>query len=401
MKKKYKWIFLAVIAALSAGAYGGSLLKPVSVEAEAAVYGDLQNHFTVSATVLPKESTLLNSVTTGNVSDLPYREGAEVKQGEIIAATDTASSASVEIEREQYRRQLSAARQEYDRLYGENGAALSDLKAAESEYRLAQKNYDNGLILEQQGGYLSKSELEELKSRRDLLYEKYLQARENNSETRKSYYKETIDSCEKQLAALEENAGPGVVRMPYDGVLWELYAEEGAFLASNQPVAKVYRPSEMKLEAAILSEDAASLKEGMEASVVYADESSGTAVVTFLSKTAIQQLSAVGMEENRCIVELTPDLLPASAGAGQKADVFFTVVMAEQVLTVPSSALVPVGEETIVYLAKSGKAVPSTVTTGRRESGRVEILSGLAEGDIVISDPYNDNITEGSRISTE
>lgn len=401
MKKKYKWIFLAVIAALSVGAYGVTLLKPVSVEAEAAAYGDLQNHFTVSATVRPKESTLLNSVTTGNVSELPYREGAEVKQGEIIAATDTAQSASLEIEREQYRRQLSAAREEYDRLFGENGAALSELKSAESEYRLAQKNYDNGLILEQQGGYLSKSQLEELKSQRDLLYEKYLQARENNSETRKSYYKETIASCEKQLAALEENAAPGAVRMPYDGVLWELYAEEGTFLTPNQPVAKVYRPSEMKLEAAVLSEDAAALKEGLEASVVYADGSSGTAAVTFLSKTATQQLSAVGMEENRCIVELTPEALPASVGAGQKADVFFTVVMAEHVLTVPSSALVPVGEETIVYLVRSGKAVPVTVTMGRRESGRVEILSGLSEGDIVISDPYNDNITEGSRVSTE
>lgn len=107
---------------MSVGAYGVTLLKPVSVEAEAAAYGDLQNHFTVSATVRPKESTLLNSVTTGNVSELPYREGAEVKQGEIIAATDTAQSASLEIEREQYRRQLSAAREEYDRLFGENGA---------------------------------------------------------------------------------------------------------------------------------------------------------------------------------------------------------------------------------------------------------------------------------------
>ena len=399
MKKKYKWIFLAVIAILSLGAYGTVLLKPVSVQAERAAYGSLQSHFTVSASVLPESSMILNSSASGNVSGIPFQAGAHVAEGEVLVATDTISQASLEIEREQYRRQLASARQEYDRLYGENGAAQSELKAAESEYKMAQKNYDSGLILSGQGGFISENELAGLKTQRDLAYEKYIQAREGSSEATKAYYQEQIDSCEKQLAALEETISPGAVRMPYDGVLWEVYTEEGAFLSPNQPVVKVYRPQKMKLEASVLSEDAASLSDGVMTNVTYADGTKGTAVLSFLSRTASQQMSAIGLEENRCSVELIPEDLPASVGAGQKADVSFTVVKAEDVLTVPASAIVPIGEESIVYKVINGKARQSAVTAGRRESGRVEVISGIEEGDIIVADPYNDSITEGSRVS--
>ena len=79
----------------------------------------------------------------------------EVKEGEILLKTDTTSQTTLDIQREQFKQQLSAARQEYDRLYGSNGSAAAALKAAESEYRLAKKNYDNGVVLAQQGGFIA------------------------------------------------------------------------------------------------------------------------------------------------------------------------------------------------------------------------------------------------------
>ena len=51
-----------------------------------------------------------------------------------------------------------------------------------------------------------------------------------------------------------------------------------------------------------------------------------------------------------------------------------------------------------VYVVSSAKAVLTPVETGRRESGRVEIISGLEDGDIVASDPYNDNVEKNGRV---
>ena len=152
MKRNVKWIFLAAIAVISIGAYAAVLLKPVEASAEQAVKGKLESQFTVSASILPVSGMVLNSVTAGNVSEIPYLPGMEVKEGEILLKTDTASQTTLDIQREQFKQQLSAARQEYDRLYGSNGSAAAALKAAESEYRLAKKNYDNGVVLAQQGG---------------------------------------------------------------------------------------------------------------------------------------------------------------------------------------------------------------------------------------------------------
>ena len=54
-------------------------------------------------------------------------------------------------------------------------------------------------------------------------------------------------------------------------------------------------------------------------------------------------------------------------------------------LTIPEQAIMPEGEQRFVYKIHDGKAVKTAVTTGRRESTRVEILEGLAEQDQVVT----------------
>ena len=160
MKRNVKWIFLAAIAVISIGAYAAVLLKPVEAQAERAVKGSLESQFTVSASILPVSGMVLNSITAGNVSEIPFLPGMEVKEGEILIKTDSASQTTLDIQREQFRQQLISARQEYERLYGANGSAAAAQSAAESEYLLAKKNYDNGLVLEQQGGFIARSDLD-------------------------------------------------------------------------------------------------------------------------------------------------------------------------------------------------------------------------------------------------
>lgn len=397
MKKKVKWILIGLIVLLSLGSYGAVLLKPVSITAETVKKGNLESRFTVTATVTPAHTMILNSYTQGTVTELPWKAGVAVPEGAVLLKTDAAPGASLDIQKEQYRQQLLNARRDYDRLYGANGSALSDLSAAKTRYSQAQKTYDNSLALFN-GGALSQAELDAMKLEKDLAYENFLQAQENASESRKSYYKDQITSLEKQLSMLENTMSPGQVQMPYDGILWETYVEPGSYVVPNQAVARVYRPEEMKLEASVLSEDAVLLADGMTAQVSYADGSTGMATVAFVSRTASRKLSSIGLEENRCMVELKPDAMPDQVGAGQDADVTFSLIRAEGVFHVPASAIVPDGTKTAVYVVAGGKARRTEVEVGLKEGGRVEILSGLDEGDIIAADPYNDHIGEGKRV---
>lgn len=398
MKKKVKMILFAFIVLLSCGAYALVLLKPPEVETEEAVPGDLENQFTVQGTIVPKHSLVLNASVAGEVEALPYQAGMEIPEGEMLLETKGGSQTELDIQQEQFRQQLAAARQEYDRLFGETGTAELAQKAAQSEYDLAQKNYANAKILADQGGYVSQSEVNTLKTQSDLLYQKLLQSKEDNSESRRSFQRQLIASYEKQLLMLEDSVSPGMITMPYDGVLWELYTDVGSYLAPNQPVAKIYEQGDLKLEASVLSEDAVRLMPEQAAEVVYADGSRGEAYVTFISKVASKELSSIGMEESRSLVELRTDGWPEYVGGGQQVDISFTITTAKQVLTVPSSAVIPERTASIIYLVKNGRAVATVVETGRKEGGRVEVLSGLLEGDVVITDPYEENMKDGIKV---
>ena len=54
-------------------------------------------------------------------------------------------------------------------------------------------------------------------------------------------------------------------------------------------------------------------------------------------------------------------------------------------LVVPEQALVPQGEDQYVFKVADGKAVRIKVETGQRRDARVEITSGLAAGDVVVT----------------
>jgi multidrug resistance efflux pump len=398
MKKKYKWLILGAIAIIIFVSYGAVLLKPVSVEAERIEAGNLENRFTVQASVVPEISQVLNSSSAGSVAELPYKAGMEVPLGAIIMGTGVTAETTLDIQREQANQQLLLAEQEYERNYGPNGAVVSQLEVARNQYELLDKNYNNGKVLADQGGFLSQSELDNLKNLRDTALQTYIQAQENNSETTRSFYQDQINSYKKQVALLEDTTNPGAVKMPYEGILWELYVEKGTYIVPNQPVAKIYQPGAMRLEASVLSEDGALISPGLKAEVTYADGTKGTAEVMLSAKTASQQMSSIGMEENRSTVILKPESVPDHIGAGQKADVAFTVIIAEQVFTIPTTALVSVEGKSIVYVLNDGKGKPVIVETGRKSGGRVEIITGLQTGDIIAADPYNDNVEKGNRV---
>lgn len=55
-----------------------------------------------------------------------------------------------------------------------------------------------------------------------------------------------------------------------------------------------------------------------------------------------------------------------------------------QVLSVPEAALAPVGQSQFVFRVQDGRAERVQVEIGQRQGGRVEVTSGLREGDVVV-----------------
>lgn len=402
MKKQYKIIMAAFILVAGLAGFGWSVMQPLQVETETVEAGDLGTRFVVQGTVLPKHSEIINASSNGVIKEIPYQAGTMVSQGTVILRMGYESRADLEIQREQYRQQLTSARQTYERLFGANGTARANYETARSDYELAEQNLQNARVLAEAGS-ISQMELKTLENNQKRAKQILIQAEEEQSEGNRRYYQQLMESYEKQLDAMEHAVTPGEVVMPYDGMLWEVYQEEGAYAAANQPVVKVYQPEDMKIQAYFLTEDAVQLEPGQTVDLTFSDGTVTEGEVRFISAVAGQRLSTIGMEENRCVVEVKPRMLPDGIGAGHQVDMSVFLTAAEDVLMVSSSALVPVTDKnsadgTGVYLVEQGRAVLKTVKTGKKSGGNVEITEGLSSGDIVVSDPYESGVKNGKRV---
>jgi hypothetical protein len=71
-----------------------------------------------------------------------------------------------------------------------------------------------------------------------------------------------------------------------------------------------------------------------------------------------------------------------------------------QRLLIPRSALVQRGQLEMVYVVDEGKARTRLVTIGERHGQQIEVLSGLGEGDVVVTEP-DESLREGMRVVTQ
>jgi HlyD family secretion protein len=113
------------------------------------------------------------------------------------------------------------------------------------------------------------------------------------------------------------------------------------------------------------------------------------------------KVSALGIEEQR--VHTTIDLVDppdtwSRLGHDYRVIVHVVVWKADDVLTVPVSALFRKGEDWAVFSVKDGRAQTQVIKIGHRNSRVAEILHGLNANDPVILHP-SDRINDGTRVA--
>ena len=454
MKKKYKIILAAVALAVCGAAGAFYALRPLPVEVEQVVRGSLSQQVSEEGDVLPEGHITLNANLAGIVVRRPYGVGETVKKGEMPLEIDSAQAvkelqnqiaslslqqslihsnhsgtlAELSLRREQLRQQIAASKQDYERLFGAGQTAQSLRDIAAEDYVLARRLWrearerygddDDDRYLDS-GIYTPRHQM-------STASEALAIAEYNNSDTVRAYYEGLIQSGEAQLAALEKNdayaassahaaaqqlqitidtfkekLGRGPLTAPNDAVVWKLLAQEGDVVAENQPVAVLYTPEKMYIRTLVLAEDAMNIKAGDTAECRFSNGLVTDARVRFVSMVAQDVVSTIGLTEKRCAVELEPRELPEAIGVGYRAEVIFSTNTIHDTFSVSAGSVIPAGTGSSVYVIRDGKAMLTSVETGVRQGGRVEILSGLQENDHIVSDPYDSQAQNKSRVTWE
>ncbi len=192
------------------------------------------------------------------------------------------------------------------------------------------------------------------------------------------------ESAEGQVRSLQARLGDRVLRAPFDGVLGFRMISPGAYVSPGQQIATLIDDSEMRLEFSVPSIFATGLKPGLEISAHTDDLPDRTFTGALTSVD-----NAIDPVTRSVRVRAT---LPNADGE-LKAGMFMTVDLRSEPrrsLYVPEISVIAEGPKTFVFAVDQSVQPPLARKTelelGVRERGYAEVLSGLEEGDVIVTD---------------
>jgi len=190
---------------------------------------------------------------------------------------------------------------------------------------------------------------------------------------------------------LEHVDGEGNVIAPVSGTISTLTAVESSFVTASYPVAVIQGAEQMKISVYVSEALIPALAVGNTADVLV--ETAGVSFpsqIRSVDRSANPQLGLYGVTLS-VPAEVT-GLLP-----GMFADVTFHADSRENTIVIPTQAIQSNDGVQYVYVVEDNAAVYTEVTTGLVGNGVTEILSGLEEGDalVTVGQTY---LTDGSAV---
>jgi membrane fusion protein (multidrug efflux system) len=183
-----------------------------------------------------------------------------------------------------------------------------------------------------------------------------------------------------------------VIHAPFDGTLGLRNVSEGDYLTRGQDIVTLIDNNPIKLEFRVpeiyLSE--VGIGQTVDVSVdafrgeTFSGEVYAIAPEVDVAGRSFTVRAKIPNEDNR--------LIP-----GMFAQVELVLERKPNTLLIPEAALMPAGDKQYVYRIEDGKAVRSEVSIGMRKKDLVEIVSGLAAGDQVITAGQM-KIMDGSKV---
>lgn len=314
--------------------------KRMSITSEITVVGNLVGEATVS--VAPR--------VAGRLQDISVRLGDRVGRGQRIARIE-------DFEIQEQVKQAEAALE----------VALATIRQREADLQLAKTNAERSRSLYERQ-LLPKQTLDDNEARYQSAIAALDLARAQNAQS-----KARLDELRINLANM-------VITSPVTGFVSKRLVDPGAFVSQNSPVAEVVDVTSVRLEANIVERDLKQLKAG--------------------DPTRVEVDAFPGEHFMGRIARVSPVLDPATRTApieieipnsgfrlkpGMYARVGILTGSKKDALVVPSDAVVDLGGRRGVFTPLNQSAAFRTLQLGSESDEHIEVLSGLNEGDLVIT----------------
>ncbi len=341
--------------------------------------GSLPRTVTVTGTLAADEEVVASFKVAGRISELAVDLGSTVRKSDAIARLDPTDfllrieQAEAALRQTRARLGLSPEGKD-DRVDPEKTAPVREARAVLEE---ASQNRERAAKLHEKN-YISKMDVDSAVSRL-LVAESRYQASVEEVRDRQAF----LAQRKSELALARQQLADTTLYAPIDGAVRERKTAVGEFLAAGSPVAVIVRANPLRMKVSVPERDAAAIRVGLVTNVrVEGDPIEHTGRVV--------RLSPVIEKQNRTLtVEAEVENRQGRLKAGSFATAQILIEAKQPVILVPASAVVTFAGIEKVIGEKQGLAVERRIRTGRRAGDKVEVLEGVAPGDLIVADPGN------------
>lgn len=341
-------LFTALRAVNSTENIPAQVSNATMVQVKQAQMTDSVTTLSFKANLEPIEEAVVSSKQTGQAVGISFENGDIVAKGQVLVTLDSES------------------------LQNQLQSAQINLQLLRTTLVNTQKTYERNKTLYESGA-ISKSEFEKIES--DL---KTAQA--------------NVDSQQVNIAGISNSIRDSVIRAPISGEIAEKSVILGQFANPGMVVAKIKNNTTIKATVNLKERDLVKVKTGQKVILKLSKEDKsgyeGTVKVIASSANSVSRVFS-------CLVEVN------NANGKIHSGVFGYIEISDQgkgrILSIPLAALVGTEGNYSVFTVKDNKAHKISVTIGGTASDRVEITSGLQEGDQIIVTNLN-SLQDGDKV---
>lgn len=202
----------------------------------------------------------------------------------------------------------------------------------------------------------------------------------------KSYY----EAGEKQLASLKQQAIMYSIISPINGIVDQMDLKLGQLASPGQTSIRIVNADVLKIKADVPESYVSSIKQGDNVKVVVPDANDSlTAKVTFAAKVIDQASRSFGIE-----VKLPQR---STLRPNMTAVIKIANYTKNNSIVIPLNSVQRSEAGDYVFVADNGTAKKKPVKLGATYGGQIEVLSGLASGDKLITAGASD-VEDGDKI---
>ena len=297
-------------------------MPPTPVEAEVVKAERLAHEIIAVGSLRSNESVTLSSEIAGRITSIPFREGQPVSKGALLFELD-------------------------DSIY------RAELEQARAVLALSQRNHERA---------------------QELFERKLISTRERDEAAAK------LDVDRAAVSLSEARLAKTRIRAPFQGVIGLRRVSPGDYVTAGQALAPLEQLSVLKADFRLSEAALPAIKVG---------QALNLEVDAYPGQTFVGRVYAIDprlAEETRSIgVRASVPNDRGQLRPGLFARVRLVIAERPNAVLVPEQALLPQGDKLFVYVIENGAAALRPVQPGLRQAGRVEVVSGVQPGDVVIT----------------